>query len=82
MVLNIFKHLKLYYHFFKAIWWKKIGKSFRFPASIKLIYPVQKYQHVIESYVCILKTFVGLDKEQSVNALISFGIYSNPKLSK
>ena len=37
---------------------------------------------IIESYACILKMFVVIDKEWSINALISFGICSTPKLSK
>ena len=28
------------------------------PASIKLIKPIQKYPHIIESYACIRKIFV------------------------
>ena len=83
MVLNIFKHLKLYYHFLKLFGEKRFVKLVKvFPASIKLIYPVQKYQHIIESYTCMLKIFVVIDKEQSVNCLISFGICSTAKLSK
>ena len=53
-----------------------------FPSSIKSINPIQKYQHIIESYACILKIFVVMDKERPINALISFGICSTPKLSK
>ena len=29
-----------------------------FPSSIKLINPIQKYPHIIESYACIIKIFV------------------------
>ena len=43
---------------------------------------MQKYPHIIESYACILKIFAAIDKEQSINSLISFGICSTPKLSK
>ena len=43
---------------------------------------MQKYPHIIESYACILKIIVFIDKEQSINALISFGICSRPKESK
>ena len=53
-----------------------------FPASIKSINPIQKYLHIIESYACILKIFVVIDKGRSINALISFRICSTPKLSK
>ena len=53
-----------------------------FPTSIKLIKPIQKYPHIIESYTCTLKIFVVIDKELSINYLISFGICSIPKLSK
>ena len=53
-----------------------------FPASMKSINPIQKYPHIIESYACILKIFVVIDKERSINALISFGICSTPKESK
>ena len=53
-----------------------------FLASIKSIKPIQKYPHSIESYDCILKTFVVIDTEQSINVLISFGICSTPKESK
>ena len=53
-----------------------------FPASIKSINPIQKYPHVIESYACILKIFVVIDKKRSINTLISFGTCYNPKLSK
>ena len=34
-----------------------------FPASIKSIKPIQKYPHIIESYACILKIFIVIDKE-------------------
>ena len=38
---------------------KRFVKSVKvFPASIKLINPIQKYPHIIESYACILKMFV------------------------
>ena len=53
-----------------------------FPASIKAIKPIQKYPHIIEPYAFILKIFVVIDKERPINALISFGICSTPKLSK
>ena len=50
-----------------------------FPASIKSIKPIEKYPHIIESYACTLKIFVVMDKERSINALISFGICSTLK---
>ena len=53
-----------------------------FPLSVKLMNPMQKYPHITESYVCIIKMFVVMDKERPINALISFGICSSPKLSK
>ena len=53
-----------------------------FLASMKSIKPIQKYPHIIESYPRILKIFVVIDKEQSINALIYFGTCSTPKESK
>ena len=53
-----------------------------FPASIKSITPLLKYSHIIESHACVLKIFVAVDKEQSINALISFGICFTLKESK
>ena len=53
-----------------------------FPASIRLINPIQKYPNIIESYACILKIFVVVYTEWPINALISLGIYSTPKQSK
>ena len=35
-----------------------------------------------QTYACNLKIFVVMDKEQSINALISFGICFTPKESK
>ena len=59
------------------------------PASIKSIKPIQKYQHITESYACILKIFVVMflfleaeDKRRLINAFISFGICSTQKESK
>ena len=49
---------------------------------MKSIKPIQKYPHIIESYPRILKIFVVIDKEQSINALIYFGTCSTPKESK
>ena len=60
-----------------------------FPANVKLINPIQKYLHIIESDACILKKFVFMfllceaeDEGWLINVLISFGIFSTPKLSK
>ena len=62
---------------------KRFANSVKvFPASIKSINPIQKYPHIIESYACILKIFVVIDKERSINALISLGICYTPKLPK
>ena len=60
-----------------------------FPLSIKSINPIQKHPHIIESYACIMKIFVLMflfckaeEEGWLMNALISFGIYSTPELSK
>ena len=58
-----------------------------FPASIISIKPIQKYSHIIESNACILKISVVmflllLLLLLLINALISYGICSTPKLSK
>ena len=52
-----------------------------FPLNIKSINPMEKYQHITESYACILKMFV-LMLLFLINALISFGTCSTPKESK
>ena len=52
-----------------------------FPLSIKSVNPIQKYPHIIESYACILKTFV-LMSILLINVLISLGMCSAPKESK
>ena len=52
-----------------------------FPASIKLIKPMQKYSHVIGLYACVLKMFI-LMFLLLINVLIPLGIRSTPKLSK
>ena len=50
--------------FLKLFGEKRSVKSVKvFPASIKLIYLVQEYQHIIESYACMQKIFVVIDKE-------------------
>ena len=48
--------------------------------NIKLINPIQKYPHNIESYTCILKIF-AITFLLPINFLISFGICSTPKES-
>ena len=50
-------------------------------ASIKSVNPIQKYQHIIESHGCTLNIFATII-DLSINILVSFGIYSTPKLSK
>ena len=61
---------------------KRLVKSVKvFPANIKSINPIQKYQHIAESYACILIIFVTTI-DLSINVLIFFGICSTPKLSK
>ena len=52
-----------------------------FLASKKPINPIQKYPHIVESYVFILKIFVFMFLLPK-NVLTSFGIYSTPKLTK
>ena len=52
-----------------------------FPTTTKSINPIQKYPQIIESYACILKIFVFMFLLLT-NALIFFGICSNPNLSK
>ena len=60
---------------------KRFVKSVNvFPASIKLIKPIQKYLHIIESNACTLKIFV-LMSLLLINLFISLGIYSTPKES-
>ena len=69
--------------FLKLLCEKRFVNSVKvFPASTKSIKAIQKYLHIIQSYACILKIFAAIDKEQSINSLISFGICSTPKLSK
>ena len=48
---------------------------------LKLINHIKKYPHIIESYDCILQTFVVIFLLPTI-FLISFGMYSTPKLSK
>ena len=49
--------------------------------TIKSIKPIKKYPHITELNACILKIF-ALMFLSLINALISFRIYSTPKLSK
>ena len=51
------------------------------PTSKRLINPMQKYPHIIESYACILTIFITT-VDLSTNFLISFGMRSTPKTSK
>ena len=53
-----------------------------FPASIKSIKLIQKYPHIVESYAYILKIFVVIAKERSINVFISLGICSTRKEPK
>ena len=80
-VIKLFKIILSF--FLKLFGEKRVVNSVKcFPATIKSINPIQKYPHITESYSCILKIFVVIDEEQSINALISFGICSKPKESK
>ena len=76
-------NLKSYHHFFlKLFGEKRFVKSVRvLTASIKLIDPMQKYPHIIESCACILKIIVFIFL-LLINVLIPLGICSTPKLSK
>ena len=80
----VIKYFKIILSFFlKLFGEKRFAYSVKvFPASIKSIKSIQKYSHIIESYARILKIFVVIDKEQSINALISFRICSTSKESK
>ena len=51
------------------------------PSGIKSLNPIQNYPHILEPFSCILKTFAMIILF-SPNSLISFRIYSIPKLSK
>ena len=53
----------------------RLLKSFKLLSlSIKSINPIQKYPHMIESYVCILNIFVSMFL-LPINILISFRIF-------
>ena len=75
------KYIKIISSFFLKLFGEKIfvNSVNVFPSSIKSINPIQKYQYIIESYACILKIFVVMDKERPINALISLGICYTPK---
>ena len=82
MLIKQFKIISLYI-FLKVFGEKRFINAVKvFSASIKSIKPIQKYPYIIEWYACILKIFVDIDKEQSINVFISFGICSAPKESK
>ena len=76
--------MKLYHQFFLKLFDEKrfVNLVNVFLASKRSMNPMKKYPHIVESYACILKIFVVIDKERSINALISFEIYSTPKASK
>ena len=78
------KYFKIISSFFLKLFGEKrfVYSVKVFPLSIKSIKPIQKYPHITESYACILKMFVVMDKERPINALISLGISSTPKESK
>ena len=70
-----------------SFFWYSLGENKfvysnkRLPVNIKSINPIQKYPHVIEWYAFILQIFVMIFLFP-MNFVISFGIYSTPKLSK
>ena len=81
MLIKYFKVISSF--FLKLFCEKRFVNSVKvFPASIKSINPIQKYPHIIESYACILKIFVVIDKERSINSLIYLGTCSTPKESQ
>ena len=82
--LNVAHKMKLYHQFFLKLFDEKrfVNLVNVFLASKRSMNPMKKYPHIVESYACILKIFVVIDKERSINALISFGICSTPKESK
>ena len=77
------KYFKIILSFFSKLFGEKrfVYSVKVFPLNIKTN-PIQKYPHINESYACIQKMFFVMDKEWPINALISFGICSIPKLSK
>ena len=78
------KYFKIKSSFFSQLFGEKrfVYSVKVFPLNIKSISPIQKYPHITESYACILKMFVFMDKERPIDALISLGISSTPKESK
>ena len=77
------KYFKIIPSFFSKLFGEKrlVYSVNVFPLNIKSINPMEKYQHITESYACILKMFV-LMLLFLINALISFGTCSTPKESK
>ena len=77
------KYFKIIPSFFSKLFGEKrlVYSANVFPLNIKSINPMEKYQHITESYACILKMFV-LILLFLINALISFGTCSTPKESK
>ena len=69
LIINYEKCFKLISSFpLKSLVTKRLVKSVKVvPAGIKLINPIQKHPHVIQSCACILKIFVVIDKEPSIN---------------
>ena len=80
---SFIKYFKIILPFFPKLFGEKglVYSVNVFPLNIKAINPMEKYQHITESYACILKMFV-LMLLFLINALISFGICSTPKESK
>ena len=68
--------------FLKLFGEKRLVKSVKLlNLNMKSINPMQKYPHITESYVCILKIFAIMFL-LLINFFISFGMCSPPKLSK
>ena len=77
------KYFKIISFFLKLFGEKRFLYSVKvFPLRIKSIKPMQKDPHITESYACILKIFVVIDKERSTNYSISLEICFTPKVSK
>ena len=74
------KYFKINSSFFLKLFGEKIfvNSVKVFPLNIISINPIQKYQHITESYACLLKIFI-LMFLLLINALIYFGICSTPK---
>ena len=58
------KHFEIMSSFFLKLFGEKIfvNSVNVFPASIKSIKAIQKYPHITESYACILKIIVIMNK--------------------